>query len=99
MCFLIPSPQFTSFLFPACRPHPHPALGFSETKGQGMEKTDLRPLGGDVWMYNNWELLRWDPTPFLRLLVGVWTQAGCASCSRSRVTISLGNAAGNGMFF
>lgn len=70
MCFLIPSPQFTSFLFPACRPHPHLALGFSKTKGQGMEKTDLRPLGGDVWMYNNWELLRWDPTPFLRLSVG-----------------------------
>lgn len=71
MFFLIPGPQFTSFLFPACCPHPHPALGFSETKGQGTEKTDLRPFGGgDVRMCNNWELLRWDPAPLLRLWRG-----------------------------
>lgn len=71
MFFLIPGPQFTSFLFPACCPHPHPALGFSETKGQGTEKTDLRPFGGgDVRMCNNWELLPWDPAPLLRLWRG-----------------------------
>lgn len=78
----VPSCPALFFFLPAART-PHP-LGFSETKRQGMEKMDLRPLGGgDVQMCDNWEQLWCDPTPLLKLWVGVWTHAGCGFCPQA----------------